>query len=275
MAPQSESSWLVFWFIVEAASIVCIAVGCLGEWLAEKFHFRHKPKTVFGAMVVCGLAVELLAFGFSFILSFREIEGLRSKNNELEARLVDEDPINQPISSIEADLSVKVKGADFIELPPYGTPAVAWIFLCVTNVNDLFQASEFSVLDADTFKRFRVNGDHGYTVRFNTSLLRSRDFASPMPSVRDALKQISCVKIDAKFIPHDSQVLGGTVQLLINGQFSKRFTILPQLAFESRDALSTNNNNAGFTMLATNTVAPDFTMRRAIEKGTVNLDYPP
>lgn len=40
-------------------------------------------------MVVGGLIIELVAFGFSFIGSNREIEGLKTKNLELQAKVLD------------------------------------------------------------------------------------------------------------------------------------------------------------------------------------------
>src|SRR5580692_2409538 len=93
--------WWIFWEKVEFVSIVVIGLGCAGEAFAEHHKFKEGLSAMFipskspqqilkrvcGWMVVVGLGVELIAFGFSFVASNREIEGLRQKNNEIEARL--------------------------------------------------------------------------------------------------------------------------------------------------------------------------------------------
>src|SRR5882762_3988221 len=87
--------WGSFWFSVEAICILVVAFGCGAEVWADlhKFSdkFRIDPKSgrlgektlgaqrkewwkiFFGIIVAMGLAVEVMAFSFSFLTSSREI----------------------------------------------------------------------------------------------------------------------------------------------------------------------------------------------------------
>jgi hypothetical protein len=100
LSTLSSPEWLSFWEFVEFGSIIIVIIGCWGEgWSAHhKFddHFasptpidpkREKYGRIFWRIVVFGLWAELIAFGFSFTGSNREIEGLKGKNLDLAKNL--------------------------------------------------------------------------------------------------------------------------------------------------------------------------------------------
>jgi hypothetical protein len=93
-------AWISVWEWVEFISIVVVGIGCWGEVWAEHHKFKQHPndlmprfiinkkyERVFWLMVVFGLGIELIAFGFSFLASNREIEGLHRANLELQVKL--------------------------------------------------------------------------------------------------------------------------------------------------------------------------------------------
>src|SRR5882724_3308680 len=92
----SSPEWLSFWEVVEFVSIIIVGVGCWGEVWSEHHKFSPKPNDLmppvrlnkkwerkFWLMVLGGLCIELVAFGFSFLASNREIEALHKDNAEL------------------------------------------------------------------------------------------------------------------------------------------------------------------------------------------------
>jgi hypothetical protein len=87
----SSPSWLWRWEVVEFLSIIVVIVGCWGEGWSDHHKFRDEfasPSPVhsikdwwkrfFWKTVIVGLGFEFIAFGFSFIASNREIDGLKS-----------------------------------------------------------------------------------------------------------------------------------------------------------------------------------------------------
>jgi hypothetical protein len=93
-------SRLFFWETAEFFSIILVIIGCWGEGWAEHHAFKDEfssPKPVrsqkerwkrfFWKTVIIGLAIEMIAFGISFVASNREIEGLRSNNVTLQSNL--------------------------------------------------------------------------------------------------------------------------------------------------------------------------------------------
>jgi hypothetical protein len=111
----SSDAALGFWEAVEAASIILVIVGVWGEYWAENRKFkdeprdevnaivpveilkrnweervkkwRHKWESFFWRILLCGLAVEFISFGFSITISGRQIESLKSENLVLEKQI--------------------------------------------------------------------------------------------------------------------------------------------------------------------------------------------
>jgi hypothetical protein len=99
-SPLLSPSWIWIWEWLEFISIVVVGIGCWGEVWAEHHKFKTQPndlmppslinkkyERVFWLMVVFGLGIELIAFGFSFLAANREIEGLHRANLELQRKL--------------------------------------------------------------------------------------------------------------------------------------------------------------------------------------------
>ena len=99
-----------FWEAIEFASIIIVAFGVWGEFWAEHRKFPGKPEGLaemfggeqwkerrekwvkkwtrnFWRVLLFGLVIELVSFGFVMRLSGRQIESLRKANLELQAKL--------------------------------------------------------------------------------------------------------------------------------------------------------------------------------------------
>jgi hypothetical protein len=88
----ASPSWLSVWEWIEFISIIVIGAGCFGEGWAEHHNFsdtfaspkpveyiKDKVKRWAWRMVVGGLAIEMVAFGFAFQASNNEILALQAK----------------------------------------------------------------------------------------------------------------------------------------------------------------------------------------------------
>jgi hypothetical protein len=186
---------------------------------------------------------------------------VQKKLDVAEAQISQVNPLNQPISDISLRVSVSLRGRKYVDAPMWGGPSVASAVLLDTNFG-MCQLGDFSVLYADASTPYFIEGQadgdkHGYIMEFRRKFFMPRNLSFGVYSVTNALDMIRGVKIDAKIITHNSEVSDGTVELLINGAFLKRFQILPQSAAECHYCLGTNSGNSGFTIIATNSIAPD------------------
>lgn len=101
--------------------------------------------------------------------------------------------------------------------------------------------------------------NHGYTIRFRRDFEMTAFYmGAPQPTVEQVLEKCKAIKIHAKFIPHDSDLVWGMIQLVINGSIPKTFQVLPQKALsKAQGGLGTETNSNGFTILATNPAPTD------------------
>jgi hypothetical protein len=51
-----------------------------------------------------------------------------------------------------------------------------------------------------------------------------------VPKIGEFVSNVAVLKIDTDFIDHDSEVVGGVVDMLVNGTFRQTFSIFPQKA---------------------------------------------
>lgn len=153
----SSPSWLLFWEWIEFLSIIVIGFGCWGEGWSEHRKFKaRKSKTaaqvkkwfkrLFWRMVVIGLGIELIAFGFSFIASNREIEGLQKANLELAAKMQPRDITMEQITN-------------FIFLTEYVSKIP--IRICIGRADDETETYAYRIRSMFNSANFTTNNDCG------------------------------------------------------------------------------------------------------------------
>ncbi len=263
----SLSKWevaVLFWAMIGG---IAVFIGLLLEkfagWMDDRFlggtYKPHKTLESIGwSILMLGIFAEIAVAGWSANDAWQTRQ-MATKN----------DPLNRPISEMSATVSIRMKNGSN-ELPRWGGPAVAWMNLRGTNFHQLPSFLQtFGLLISDDFvTEISVDAQSHetskrYFLRFHMDDQEESSFTDiivhpspgvlvPMPTPKDVMNGIAVLQIDAKFIPHDAEVAGGSVILLMNGNVRKYFEILPQKAFPASIGLGTNTDNSGFTMLATN-----------------------
>ncbi|HEX3856894.1 MAG TPA: hypothetical protein VHY30_06330 [Verrucomicrobiae bacterium] len=243
----------IFWAVVFAgAGGVFVFVGLLMEletgWHKNLVAFRrYKARKFCGEwLVIIGIVIEIFVAVLSAIDAWQN------------------EPLNRPVSDISAIVEIRVKGRDNVELPPWkvGSPSVADIILCreivsftnVLKIGLFFEPTNdweihdpsglpnrepipvpgFPILKADKFEvtqssQFigppQPHDFHEYDMLFHPDL-HSVAFNFGAIKVKD-ISKIKVLQIGLKFLPHDSEILQGTVVITVNDTH-KIFYIQPQ-----------------------------------------------
>lgn len=241
-----------------------------------------KWEEFFWRILLSGLAVELVGLIFALIVSNVEISGLKKEATDarletakLEQQIaqtstnVDKiDPLNQPILDIFCLLRFKVRQRANILITNLDSPWIASIFLCETNIASF---SSYSELEADKvismpFRLHIVGQDSSpplpypsdldycaYYLKFHTDTAGDAERIGVRHKTMDAISNVVMLAIFARFLPHDTEVLGGSAEIIINGSVSKEFTIYTQTISEYGFS-----NSPEFVIIATNYVESDY-----------------
>lgn len=242
----SSPDWLWFWEMVEFFSIIVIVLGCFGEGWAEHHKFSDafaspkpaeyisdKVKRASWLAVVIGLAIELVAFGFTFIASNREIEGLKSNNSALRSNvaalemqvmqasnnIVNNDVRNWPISEVNATAWFTVMGTNMdVELTnlPDGRKAqmTLWKNEREGVMLDTLEAGSGDIRGRVLRMTIGTVDRRVYRVQLHSfNFLTAEGInAPPVKTIDD----IHLVHVDLNFLPFDSQIANGRIILTVN-----------------------------------------------------------
>jgi hypothetical protein len=248
---------------------IAVFVGLIlekaAEWMNERFLGEtHNPHKLLGdvgwIILMVGIGIEVVVAGGTAIEDWR-IKQLTIENS----------PLNQPISDISVVVKIKLGGTNFVESPNWGSHWIAGLTLCdlkdAITGETLFGATgiDGGNLKADTSDIRRVyysdlisphQEAHGYVIRFDsqgTDLIPYIPVTRATPQkVKSIIDKVKILEIDLKFIPHNSDFLGGDAKVLVNGNVQLDFDILPQKAFPHFPGLGDSPGDSGFTMIATN-----------------------
>jgi hypothetical protein len=255
LSVTSTLVWPAFWACIGG---LFAFVGLSMEKLWDKrsypsVHDLRRSKRISATgwwVLMLGIAIEVGTAGW---LAYREESAMR----QAVIQIANNAPLNQPVSDISARVVFKVKGREFKEAPLWGSPPVAYLMLCGSN--QYYSAvGEFGFLPSSDLYRINYGPEdsHGYILHFRPEgLFTFTGGMAGMPPKKtsEVMAQVHLVRVDLKFVPHDSEVEGGTVDILINGGIRKVFTISPQTALATNlGGLGDVPGNSGFTILATN-----------------------
>ena len=283
---------ITFWFpplqlfFLKHPGLIAVLVGVTGEvcfdWSEEKG--PHKGwKRFFMILLVGGLAYELIEASWTdkeaadatkLAAYANERAALIESNNLVLRSNVDSlhlelatFPLRQRVSGITAIVSLTVLGTNDIRLPPWGTYSntFAYMTLCDTAVtySNSFRppiTTAFHNLEANDVETVDMDqGHHGYLILFHSAwdwkgMELLTHFDDPM-TAGDAMHLIRGLRVDLKFLPHDSVIVEGTSKIIVNEnnpETSKIFDIPPQAALEDAGAMGVWHNSQGFTLVATN-----------------------
>jgi hypothetical protein len=218
--------------------IVLVLLGVIGEGfeIFSKLLFKHwyekheRGVEFFGGIcwlvVVIGLAWEIPEAG----KSDKQAEDSRLKADALEWQIAQTstnvakiDPRTANISDMSATAILMVMGTDFNDLTNLNPSRVARMTLW----KDEKMGGDLDALTAENFTRndfrvvFGVRDRREYGIRFhsfNFNAANGREF--PVKTIDD----VHIVRMDLSFLPHDSEIAGGMIELVVNN-FHKMFQI--------------------------------------------------
>jgi hypothetical protein len=252
-AESSSSSLAEMWVVIIAAvGGVIVFVGLLIEKLSEKLDDRflgkdHEIKAPRG----------LEFFGWCILMFGILVEigvAIWSANDDWQTRqiAIRNDPWNGRILLIEARAYVRFKDDSIADLPPWGSSRVAGLMLC-KNKSDSWAAPNFSPLSADKFARMgavlfggNTVREREYTLNFQSDGYEAMGVNSGTGEPVKGIFEIKALRIFLKFIPKNSEVLGGQADVIVNGRIHSVFQIPPQI---DTNAI---NGMIPYTVIATN-----------------------
>ena len=276
---SSETLWLKIWEIIATVGFVLVIIGVVIEGVEHFKKFSKKEQVrklhiekIGWLILVAGLAMEFLGDHAAKRISNREnarlhdeatraqqaageanerAAKLEAANLVVKSKLVTIDPLNQPVSDMSAIVSFKVKGSNGMERAPFGSPHVAWLMLCDTNI----AYSMFNVLVADSFIPVNhplADNCREYIMQFHLETIGAATGLEQKIRVKaiEAIENANMLRIDVKFLPIDSEILGGSVRVIINAAVPKEFLIPPQKAFEPLILTNVSNYQDSFRIIA-------------------------
>jgi hypothetical protein len=273
-------SWLVGELLISVVAMLGGMMVFRGLWIEKKADkevflnvddFRSsKLKSKRGwNMLMLGIVVETAVAGVFAARDGWEIRQI--KINEAK-----NDPLNQPILDIFATVQFRVNEANFSELPPFGNPRRAadlWLMqppsaniiaLNGGRLNerlwDLMGFSDLPILDTDrSYSVPEKAGGRTYFMQFHFD----EDWAffglNRMEKQVNNLNHVNALRISVKCLPHNLEILDGSVKLVINDSVIKMFQIPQQQDNRLDDKVpDTYSNTTPFVILAYVTNSPSY-----------------
>src|ERR1019366_2350716 len=212
----------IFWYVISAVSGAFFVLAGL---LMEQFSEQKLPKDIndFRRCKCIKLCGEWFVIG-GVLIEFAV--GIFSTMDAWE-----NDPLNRPIRDIVAVVSIKVKGGDFNEIDTklmmHGK--MSWVSVLkmfgsdgkpINLGKDTLVSDDFSTM----YLQPSINSDRLYLMRFTGV---SIDSNSNEPLAKE-INRIAKTGIEALFLPSNVEIIGGNVELIVNSNIRKTFTILPQ-----------------------------------------------
>lgn len=247
-----SSLWSVVFFILAALGGEIVFLGLWIEEEADKAdkkeHLssfsdevrRIKLKSKIGWWILMGgIGFEVLA---ATGLAIRDDWEIRSAI----ANAKKNDPRNQPISEMTGVVTIIINGPDFAEREqPWDLGLRTMIRLhdpSSPHVNPSGFFGWFENLSATDIKSFNSGSKRVYVIHFepnvglelNLAILNGEKISDLLQTNRSQhkivkdLDSVDDINVFIHFIPSNVEVLGGTVDLLANGQVNKRFFIPPR-----------------------------------------------
>lgn len=261
-------SWLIVELISTGLAMIGGAIVFRGLWLekkATKEWYESAADLTSSKLqaergwkwLMVGIAIETLVAGAIAARDGWEIRQIKI----YEAM---NDPLNRPISDISVIVRFTVNKAEFSELPRYGGPAAAEAWLMEppgTNVtigrqylNYWYRAgmTELPILTTDHSISFADGkGARIYIMQFHLGeWVEGLSIEAKAHPVKE-LENVNVLRVDAKYLPHDLEILDGMAKMVVNDTVVKIFKIPRQKAHLDNDTgIDTYSNTTPFAIFA-------------------------
>jgi hypothetical protein len=247
-----------FWMSSEIFAALLVAAGCSGEWWlhhhpagkkkSEK-NEHHKIESRFIAMVSIGVIMEFFVLGHSIRESVilenkvseardraaqleKEAQSFRVKADALELQIEQNDPMNQPINDLSAEVRFIIKGDRHTHLSSETEGWSGWLTFCMGN--DISNKVFFLNSDSADITVANILGgdtDRECDMKFRkpVSSLIFPEYpgwgtpAKNFDKIASLILQVRGLETNNSFT-----VLRGDVDVVINGQIKRRFDIPQQ-----------------------------------------------
>ena len=209
-----------------------VFAGLIFEKLAELLNDRfgggwhpHKKLENFGWIILMiGIFIEIADAGFT-------------ANDVWQARQL-ADPRNANISEATATVVFFVSGNDFKPLTNWDARWIARMTPCESNLDlaethGLATSFIFDTLDSESFVKdegILIVGrsmDVGTPVGMRFKSYNFRSLRGWKTSARE-IDNVNLLRIDINFLPHETEILGGSADLVFNNNLQKHFVLYPQ-----------------------------------------------
>jgi hypothetical protein len=223
------------WEFVASLGFIMVIVGVGFEIIDLVFRWRkhHREESILVKdpfwlllveaasviLVFVGLGVEFGGGTKATLIARQKIASLEATNNILETQIAETrtnlDPINANISEMTATAILMVMGTTFNDLTNSNSGRVAKMTLWK---NERMGAA-LDTLTAENFSRndfvilFGSRDRREYGIRFHSfNFNAANGIEYPVKTIGD----VHIVRMDLSFLPHDSEIAGGMVELVVN-----------------------------------------------------------
>jgi hypothetical protein len=197
------------------------------EWFSEigEYRDRHRKRLYGEKWVIAGVAIEIIVAIVFAVMDVREKYNIGEKI----------DPNNLPVLNINAFVKLRVKGNEFPDLTHWNSVRIAtnWgsrtatAMLCGNDPSRVLSSS-IPTLFTDDFGTGSEHSDsREYFLNFRMESI-SAALNLPMQSASKSLKAADLFRIDANFLPPQSEIMDGYAFVVINNSLWKLFRIYPQ-----------------------------------------------
>lgn len=170
--------------------------------------------------------------------------------------IAENDPLSKPVSSIVANMHLRLKPMSRSDAPAEAQSATMIEFLEEGMGRRTMNLGRFGVLYAHSVTPFEQTGNEihnaGLVIELRVSPFNETGFVgsvienSQPITPRLFMDRIRAIRCYLTFIKKDSKILDGTAEVLINGTFRKEFQIYSQKSFKELSDWRTNGNGSYF-----------------------------
>ena len=233
----------------------------LAEWMDERFLGEWSAHKKFGEVgwiiLMIGIAIEIADAGFAANESWQTRQ-IAIKNA----------PANQLISDISATVQFRVNKTDFVELPRYGDltrAADLWLIEPPTadvvaanggrfngdTMWDLMAGTDLPILSTEhSISYSEQKGEQKYFMQFRFDEVWAELGLQKMKKRVNELNRVNVLRISVKYLPHDLEIIDGSVKLVVNDSVLKTFQIPRQKNNRESDGVDIYSNTTPFIILA-------------------------
>jgi len=196
----------------------------LGNSWESAIHSKQKAKIGWRVLMV-GIFIEIVV---SFGLAVKEASDIADINSHT---------INAPVSKLSATMVVTLDGTNFAELPQTTSAVAVSVGLRNSSANEL-DLSDIGELLAFDIRRFNHKDFHtqkatyhGYVIDLEINPVPLMPEQKPKiirPTVSQILEQINALDCSVAFLPKGTQITGGWIEMTVNGNYTKKFSIPAQ-----------------------------------------------